>query len=107
MKVEIKRTPVGVINPDFVNNMIRKYREVFGSLRIIEKHLEPVLKTFNLEFLYREDAFEPVFNAREDELLRYSVISKDEEDDDCMLYLVVKKNGVIVIEREIRGGESS
>jgi len=90
---------VGKIDPNIVFEAVRIYRQACSLLEAIETFLSPLLDYHNIEFLFREDFFEPILDAQNDELMRFTVHRKYQKDD-WFGYLIIKIDGSIVLEKE-------
>ena len=99
-RIDKLRVTVGTIDLDLVKKSIEKYKEAYALLFMVEDKLEPILKKYKLEFMFRDDTFEPIWEADEenDELMRFSVVSKN-KNDDFSEFIVIKKDGSVVIEK--------
>ena len=99
-RIDKLRVTVGTIDLDLVKKSIEKYKEAYALLFMVEDKLEPILKKYKLEFMFRDDTFEPIWEADEenDELMKFSVVSKN-KNDDFSEFIVIKKDGSVVIEK--------
>ena len=99
-RIDKLRVTVGTIDLDLVKKSIEKYKEAYALLFMVEDKLEPILKKYKLEFMFRDDTFEPIWEADEenDELMRFSVVSKN-KNNDFSEFIVIKKDGSVVIEK--------
>mgnify|MGYP000309450826 CR=1 FL=1 len=90
---------VGKIDLDLVYETIRRYKQACSLLEAVETLLDSILDYHHIEFLFREDTFEPILDAQNDELMRFAVHRKYQKDD-WFGYLIIKKDGNIVLEEE-------
>ncbi len=88
------------INLDIVCRAIKAYYRAYALLNKVEKLIEPVLEQHELELMFREDTFEPIWDTcSKDELMRFPVHDRYQKTDWCG-YLIIKKDGTIEIEEE-------
>jgi len=92
---------VGKIDLNSVHEAIQKYNQAYSLLNAVETIIKPILDCHELEFLFREDPFEPIWEAecRRGELMRFAVHRKHQKDD-WFGYLIIKEDGSIVLEEE-------
>jgi len=88
---------VGTIDTDLVNVTISRYTQAYMLLRDVELKLKPILARYNLDFIYREDIFESVWNSRRNELMRFCVLSKDQKQSG---FLIIESSGNVILELE-------
>jgi len=91
---------IGSICLDLVVEAINKYNQAKSLLNAIEILLEPVLRSNNLQFSFREDQFELIWTAKNGELMRFRVEKDNLLDADHILYLIIEADGSILLEEE-------
>jgi len=96
----VSKMKIGSICLDLVVEAINRYEQAKSLMQAIEVLLDPILRSYGLEFSFREDQFEPIWQAKSGELMRFSVYkSKLTEDTGSFLYLIIKSDGTIVLEK--------